>query len=134
MSLKAKHLFLSILSGILLIMAWPAYGFAGFLFIGFVPLLLLEKHFLATNGSSSRLFGLSYLTFLTWNLGTTWWVYEATFAGSVMAFAFNSLFMCGFVTLSKFETCESWLFWLSGCRNIYAERSSIAIKRSMTIL
>ncbi|MCB9044003.1 MAG: hypothetical protein H6554_09600 [Chitinophagales bacterium] len=34
-----------------------------------------------------------YVQFLLWNLLTTWWVKNASLAGGILAFVFNSLFM-----------------------------------------
>jgi apolipoprotein N-acyltransferase len=84
---------LSVFSALLLILAWPVNGLAPLLFVAFVPLLLMQ-HYAQENGvRGGRVFGFSYLTFLAWNTGTTWWVYNATVEGSIMAFAFNALFM-----------------------------------------
>src|SRR5258708_5511661 len=90
-----KPLFLSILSGLLLWLGWPVAGFAGLLFIAFVPLLLLEQNFSeqATKRKQLKLFSYFYLTFLIWNLGTTWWIYNSTGVGAVLALGLNALLM-----------------------------------------
>src|SRR3990172_2165485 len=71
---KYKPLFLSILSGVLLSMAWPATGgFAPLLFIGLVPLLFVEEFIY--RDKKGGIFGFAFVCFLTWNSLTTWWIY-----------------------------------------------------------
>ena len=79
-----------LLAGGLLTAAWPTWGIAPLAFIGFVPLLLLENR--AAQGERMRLFWLSYLAFLIWNVATTWWVWNATPA-AIAAWVLNALFM-----------------------------------------
>ena len=96
-TIQANFLYplLAILSGLLLSAAWPADGWFFLLFIGLVPLLFLEDHIsksvIRKKGLGVFLF--SYLTFIIWNLLTTWWIVNATVFGAVMAIIFNSLFM-----------------------------------------
>jgi apolipoprotein N-acyltransferase len=94
-SKKYFNLFLSVLSGILLSLAWPEKGFAPLLFIAWIPLLIVEDYFYTNQNKvkTKKLFGLSYFSFLIWNVLTTWWVWNATAPGSVAAFVCNSLFM-----------------------------------------
>ena len=87
---KIRNLFLALISGGLLTAAWPTWGIAPLIFIGFVPLLLLEGRI--AQGEKGRLFGLSFLTFLVWNTATTWWVWNATPAAT-LAWILNALFM-----------------------------------------
>lgn len=64
---------LSILTGILLALGWPAIGnFSPLLFLAFIPLLFVEHY----SSSTSRTF-LWYplLAFTTFNTLTIWWVY-----------------------------------------------------------
>ena len=79
-----------ILSGGLLTAAWPTWGMAPIIFIAFVPLLLLEGRI--AEGERGKMFGLSFLTFLIWNVATTWWVWNATPAAT-LAWILNALFM-----------------------------------------
>lgn len=91
--MRSNKLFLAILSGLLLSAGWPSYGFAPLLFFAFVPLLLLEdKFYTKYELRPGLIFRYSYLTFFTWNLLTTWWVYNASFGGAILAIVFNSLF------------------------------------------
>lgn len=92
---KASLIFLSLLSGILLALAWPEYGFPGLLFIGFVPLMFIEDHIACNRERFSAFSTLfySYPAFFLWNLLTTWWICNSTFMGAVMAIVLNSLFV-----------------------------------------
>ena len=87
---RIRNIVLAVLSGGLLSAAWPTWGIAPLIFIGLVPLLLLENR-IAQDGNG-RLFWLSFLTFFIWNLATTWWVWNATPAAT-LAWILNALFM-----------------------------------------
>ncbi|MFC2101828.1 apolipoprotein N-acyltransferase [Bacteroidota bacterium] len=96
MKLKKIHLLaLSVLSGAILALAWPEYGFPGLLFIGFIPLLFLEDYIARNQNQFIKfsLFFYSYPAFFIWNLLTTWWIYNSTFMGAVMAIVLNSMFL-----------------------------------------
>ena len=87
---KAIRLMLTILSGLLLSAAWPTWGFAPMVFLGLIPMLWLEDRI--AQGGEGKLFWLSFLGFLVWNLITTWWVWNATPAATA-AWILNALFM-----------------------------------------
>lgn len=87
-----QRLFLSILSGILLSLPWYESFSGFFIFIAFVPLLLLEDSFSTEKTSNSAgLFWHSSLCFLIWNICTTWWISNATFAGVVTVVTLNTV-------------------------------------------
>jgi len=93
---KFKLLGLSILSGLLMGIAWPETGSLSILiFIAFVPLLLLEEIIASQPERYSKwhLFFYTYLTFLIFNTYTTWWIWYSSEAGMVMAEVLYSLFM-----------------------------------------
>ena len=96
--LKNKKLFLlilSICSGLILSLGWPARGFPGLLFIGFVPVLFIEN-IIAENRERFSKFGVLFYTlpaFILWNALTTWWIYNSTGVGAIIAIILNSLFM-----------------------------------------
>ncbi|MEP7167793.1 MAG: apolipoprotein N-acyltransferase [Bacteroidota bacterium] len=108
-SYKNANLLLSFLSGFLLSLAWPEKGFAPSLFIAWIPLLIVEDYFYSNRNEvkAKKLFGLSYLSFLIWNVLTTWWVWNATAPGSIAAFVFNSLFMTLVFMLFHFTRCKT---------------------------
>ena len=89
-SSKIRNIMLAILAGGLLTAAWPTWGIAPLVFIGFVPLLMLESRI--AQGEKGRMFWLSFLAFLIWNVATTWWVWNATPAAT-LAWVLNALFM-----------------------------------------
>ncbi|MGI9528048.1 MAG: apolipoprotein N-acyltransferase [Weeksellaceae bacterium] len=74
-----KSILLSIISGLLLALSWPTYGFAGLLFIAFVPLLLIEKQFSDApfKYKGIRIFFLSWFAFILWNAISYSWLANA---------------------------------------------------------
>lgn len=96
MKLKTYQLWLlPILSSLLLSTGWMQGAFQLLLFIGFIPLLIVEEnYFQQTNRYRSfRIFPKALLTFLIWNSLSTWWIWNASPEGVLMAIVFNSLFM-----------------------------------------
>src|SRR6185436_7100108 len=91
----ASYFFCSTLSGFLLWLSWPESGFTPIIFFALVPLLWVEYSFYMHQRKNGRLklFGYFYLTLLTWNIFTTWWIYNSTDVGSFVALGLNSLFM-----------------------------------------
>ena len=90
-----KNLLLALISGFLLAMAWPTYGWPGLLFIGFVPLLLVTRSVMLSRKRKKNwgVFALSYLTFFIFNIITTYWLYYSTGFGMWFAVLANSLLM-----------------------------------------
>ncbi|MCK8479542.1 apolipoprotein N-acyltransferase [Psychroserpens algicola] len=86
---------LAIISGIILALAWPTYGFPLLLFAAFVPLLLAEQQLRLCDVKRKglKIFGLSYLTFVIWNLTTTSWLRFADIFGASFAVFVNSALM-----------------------------------------
>lgn len=124
MSLRIQCLLLAVLGGSLSIAAWPPSPAFPLIFIAWVPLLLIQH--LLDRSETKRpywaYFGYVFLFFIIWNVGTTWWVKNASPGGSLAAFFFNSLFMS--VPLLLFQRCRRRLgdslgylslfaFWLS---------------------
>ena len=90
-----KLLLLSVLSGLLLSFGWFPNGFLPLIFIAFIPLLIAESVVSHNTFRRKRLilFLLSYLTFLLWNVITTWWIKNASAGGAAMAILCNALLM-----------------------------------------
>lgn len=90
-----KLLGLSTLSGILLTLGFPNVPLTPLMFVGFVPLLLIERDISAwrTETSKWEVFKYSYHAFVVWNILTTYWVMNTSFAPSVFAILVNSLLM-----------------------------------------
>lgn len=92
--MRGKLFLLSILSGLLLAVAWPPYGFSPLLFVAFIPLMLVQHAVQTDNRLRARhLFLYSYITFLIWNGLTTWWVLYASAGAGTMANLANALLM-----------------------------------------
>ena len=89
-----KNFFLAILSGGLLAASWVTYGVTPLIFIAFVPLLLADSHIRSHYKHTKRkIFILSYIAFLIWNIVSTWWIWNSTHVGAVLAISINSLLM-----------------------------------------
>lgn len=93
--LQKKHRYLlSILSGLLMVISFPFTGSLTFLvFVSWIPLLFVEREIANKNYRSSKVFLHAYLTFLIYNIGTTWWIWNASPGGAIMAFVLNALLM-----------------------------------------
>lgn len=88
-----KNILLAMLSGAVLAIGWPTYGFPLFLFFGFVPLLVAEYKIRNNKYHKSQVLGLAFLTFFIWNMISTWWIYNSTPFGMWFAELVNSLLM-----------------------------------------
>jgi apolipoprotein N-acyltransferase len=125
--MKLQSILLSIISGILFWLAWPTYGFAGLLFIAFVPLLILENSIRksGTTRKGMQVFFHSYLTFFIWNIATTYWLYYSTAFGMWFAVLANtalmSLVFLGYHFLARKATTGAALTFLA-CLWISFER------------
>lgn len=75
-----KYIILSLLSAVLLSISWPTYGIPFFIFFALVPLLIMEhdiSKFSKIKNKGRVIYGLTFLTFLIWNIVTTGWLYGA---------------------------------------------------------
>lgn len=92
---------LSLLSGVLLICAWPDFLFAPIIFIAWVPLFFIAKQ----ENKTQSFFLQVLLAMFIWNAGTTWWIWNSTAAGAIGAIVANSLLMCipliGYFVMNK---------------------------------
>lgn len=117
MIFRLSNIVLALLSAALLILSWiPAFTFL--IFIAWIPLLVIEHKLSGdfdTKKKKLNLIGLSYLIFLSWNIGVTWWVTYASFGGALMAFGCNSLLMTMVFMIfhnAKNRIKTSWAVWL----------------------
>lgn len=91
---KKSRLIISLLSGILMAISFPYSGSLTLVvFISWVPLLLVEDYISTKRYRSRKVFFNAYLTFFTYNLITTWWVWNASGGGAALAIILNSLLM-----------------------------------------
>ncbi len=86
-----KAVFLSVLSGLLLSLAWPERGFPLLIFIAWAPLFYVSDG--VYEKKIRRVFPYYFLTFLIFNLAVTYWIYFATPAGAFFAVIANSFLM-----------------------------------------
>lgn len=98
-----RNLILSIISGLLLSLAWPTYGFTFLVFFGLIPILYLVEDI---NRSAIRRKGVAvfiyaYFTFFIWNIIATWWIYEASLFGATFAILCNSSFYAIILTVYR---------------------------------
>ena len=93
--LAKKHRYaLSILTGVLLVVSFPFTGsLTPLVFISWIPLLFVESYISKKNYRSGKLFLHAFIAFSIYNVGTTWWIWNASLEGAMMAFSLNSLFM-----------------------------------------
>jgi apolipoprotein N-acyltransferase len=121
--LKSQRYALSILSGLLMVVSFPFTGSLTFLvFVAWVPLLYVEQNIAEKRYRSGKMFIHAYLTFFIYNIGTTWWVANASEGGAMMAIGLNALFMALVFQLYhfskrtlklKFASYTLPLFWVA---------------------
>ncbi len=75
-----KNILLSLLSGLLLWIAWPPTPYTTFLlFVGLVPMLVAVENIISSNltKKGKKIFGTVFLGFLVWNTLSVYWVYNS---------------------------------------------------------
>ena len=90
-----KLLIWATLSGVLLTLGFPVSPLTPLLFIGFIPLLMIEKVIADSRESPSKweVFKYSYHALVIWNIGTTYWVWNTAFVAGIVAIFLNAFFM-----------------------------------------
>lgn len=92
--LKQKPWVLAVLSGLLMALSFPEIGNLNLIMaLAWVPLLLMESKLHNTKRAGIKIFGLSYLAFVIYNVTTSYWIYFSDPIASFMAFLANSLLM-----------------------------------------
>ena len=77
-----------------MVLSFPFTGSLTFVaFVAWIPLLLVEASVAKQNYKSRKVLTHGYITFFIYNIGTTWWVWNASPGGSILAFFLNSLLM-----------------------------------------
>lgn len=91
---RSVRYLLSIFSGILLVLSFPYTGSVFPLaFVALVPLLLAEHSIYKKKLRAGKVFVHAFITFLIYNVGATWWIWNSTAGGAIMAFVANTLLM-----------------------------------------
>lgn len=94
LSTSWRRLGLASLSGVLLSLGFPGFlPFPFLLFLGFIPLLLLEKELVEAPKARWALFGYSYHAFVVWNIITTYWVANSALLAGMFAIFVNAFLM-----------------------------------------
>ncbi|MBL7816675.1 MAG: apolipoprotein N-acyltransferase [Saprospiraceae bacterium] len=94
-----RWLLLSTLSGVGLTLGFPISPLTALMFVGFVPLLMVEKEISAQNalttegGKKHGILKYAFNAFIIWNIGSTFWVGNAGLIAGSMANYLNALFM-----------------------------------------
>ena len=100
-----KKLFLlSVTSGLLLSLPWISTSFSWTLFFAFIPLLIVEDQIVSQKQvqRSIVLFFYALVTFLVWNVLSTWWIAYVSLGGMILIACMNALLMA----------CVWWLMHL----------------------
>jgi len=88
-----------------MVLSFPFTGsLTPLVFVAWVPLLIVEQSITRAHFRSRKVFVHAYLTFFVYNLGTTWWIWNADPVGAIMAFIFNSLLMA--IAFQLFHFCK----------------------------
>ncbi len=89
---KASNLLLVLLSGLLVGVSWFS-PFTLLIFVGFVPLFVAVSniHNSDSRKKGLKIWGLVYISFFVWNIVSTWWVYNASLEGAILAIVCNAL-------------------------------------------
>ena len=92
---RIQLFFLSVISGILLSLPWIFPALSWVLFFAFIPLLLADNQRYQRNesGNFTSFFLLGFITFLIWNVLSTWWIAYVSFVGMLFITSLNSLYM-----------------------------------------
>lgn len=89
-------------------LAFPFTGSLTFLlFVAWIPLLLVEDSIETNRYRAGKVLIHSYLAFLIYNIGTTWWIWFADPTGAIMAFLFNSTLMA--IAFQCFHFCKRYI-------------------------
>jgi apolipoprotein N-acyltransferase len=92
---KNKHLsylLLSVSAAVLLTLPWQPFKLLPSIFVGLVPLLLLEQKIRREQANTHLwVFVYTWISLLLWNIATVWWIWNASAGGAMAAFVINSL-------------------------------------------
>jgi len=85
-----KNILIALTSGLLLGLPWSVTALFFLVFIGWVPLLMLEEK-IRHHPNAYAVFNYAFASFLLWNIIGTWWVTRAQFVGAICIIIANSL-------------------------------------------
>ena len=118
-----RYIGFSLLSGVLLWLGFPSIGFSPFLLLAWFPLLVVEHDVSLHYGGTRKreIFKFAFVTAMTWNILSTYWVGNSALFAGVFAVVANSLLMTipwvlGHVIrhrMPKLEYAPLVCFWLA---------------------
>jgi apolipoprotein N-acyltransferase len=96
-NIRLQFLGLSVLSAVLLWLAWPTISITFLLYFGLVPLLYLERLIRDSDRfhKGRQVFLWAWLSFILWTLLTNHWIYNAHWSGLLAAMLVNGTLMAG---------------------------------------
>ncbi|RYZ97168.1 MAG: apolipoprotein N-acyltransferase, partial [Sphingobacteriaceae bacterium] len=107
-----KNILLSILSGLLLWIAWPPTPYTTFLlFAAFVPMLVAMENIINSSSAhkGKKIFWITFLGFFIWNVFSIYWVYNALKMAGPVAAVPLSLIPFSLAPLLMSAAC--WLYY-----------------------
>lgn len=104
-----------ILSALLFWISWPTTSVSILIFFALVPLLLIEHELSASKEirSSRYLFRYTFISFFIWNLACSYWIWNASAAGMIIAVLLNSTMMSTVFLAYHFVKKRNNLFFSS---------------------
>lgn len=91
---RKRRYLLSLLSGLLMVVAFPYTGsLTPLIFVAWIPLLLVDGVILEQKHHPSNVYIHALITFLIFNVGTSWWIWNASAEGAVLAILVNTILM-----------------------------------------
>ena len=92
---EMRWLLLSSGAGVLLTLGFPPSPLIPLIFIGFVPLLIIESEVTFVFSGTARwtIFKYAFNAFFIWNILTNWWILNTSFLPGVVASLLNAIFM-----------------------------------------
>jgi apolipoprotein N-acyltransferase len=110
---------LSIFSGALLAVSFPFSGsITPLVFVAWIPLFVVALRLKQQARGLLNFLAYTYFTAFIFNVGSTWWIWNSTAGGALMAFICNSLLMAGALTIGfgMFKRLSTGLFLIGlGC-------------------
>ena len=101
--------------GIAATLSFPPFNIFLLGFIAWLPVFKwLDEHD-RKNISSKQLAGLSFISFLLWNMASTYWIANTSFIPGLVAFLMNAFFMMGVVWITvkiRRRSHPAWRMWI----------------------
>jgi len=104
---QLRYLYLSSLSGLLLYLGFPTMPFTILMFVAFVPLLAMESEISKKETKPFwKVWRYAYSSFVIWNILSTFWVGNTSFAPGIVAMTVNALLMS--IPFMLYHVCKKY--------------------------